>query len=238
MNQLPLRIGLNDPPTFENFFGKERPEGPEILREHARGKRVGPLVYLHGQTGSGKTHLLAACIHEATEFGHRAVGVSLSEPGQAAPELLEGLDESGLVVIDDIDVCMGIPEWEEALFHLYGRVENSATRFVVASRHGPRASRVRLPDLGSRLRGAFSVRLLPLSEPEQREALAARASSRGFAMGEEVLEYLLRRARRDMHTLMGYLDRLDVVSLAEKRRITVPLLREVLHAAVTEEQAP
>ena len=57
-------------------------------------------------------------------------------------------------------------------------------------------------------------------------------------MGEEVLEYLLRRARRDMHTLMGYLDRLDVVSLAEKRRITVPLLREVLHAAVTEEQAP
>ena len=236
MSQLPLRIGLSDPPTFANFHDAKPSEALQILRSHVRGDSAGPLVYLLGPTGSGKTHLLAATLHAASERGDRAVGLSPSEPGQASPELLEGLGETGVVVIDDVETGLGVSEWEVALFHLYRRGEASGAKLVVASRLGPQALEVALPDLASRLRGALVVRLPVLNEQGQRAVLSARASARGFELGADVLEYLLRRARRDMHTLMRYLERLDAASLAEKRRITVPLMRDVLSDSVCTEQ--
>ena len=47
-------------------------------------------------------------------------------------------------------------------------------------------------------------------------------------MDDAALDWLLRRARRDLGSLTALLEQLDRESLAAQRRITVPFLRKVL----------
>ena len=58
--------------------------------------------------------------------------------------------------------------------------------------------------------------------------LRQRASRRGLGMDDAAIDWLLRRTDRDLSSLTDLLDRLDRESLAAKRRITVPFLRDVL----------
>ncbi|HZF80873.1 MAG TPA: DnaA regulatory inactivator Hda, partial [Rubrivivax sp.] len=72
----------------------------------------------------------------------------------------------------------------------------------------------------------FSIH--PLSEAETRAALRREADRRGIFLSDEVMDHLLTRFPRDLGHLMRLLDRLDQFALAEARRITVPLLRQML----------
>jgi DnaA family protein len=69
-----------------------------------------------------------------------------------------------------------------------------------------------------------------LDDDGRREVLRLRARHRGVAFGDAAIDWLLRRAGRDLAGLTALLDRLDRASLAAQRRITVPFLREVLGA--------
>ena len=46
-------------------------------------------------------------------------------------------------------------------------------------------------------------------------------------MPEEVVQYILGRYPRDMHSLFDLLDRIDRASLAQQRRVTIPFLRRL-----------
>jgi DnaA family protein len=67
--------------------------------------------------------------------------------------------------------------------------------------------------------------LIPLADADKPAALAAYARGRGFRLADEVIDYLLAHGRRDMGALVGALAALDRHSLANKRPITVPMLR-------------
>jgi DnaA family protein len=61
-----------------------------------------------------------------------------------------------------------------------------------------------------------------------RAALRLEAERRGILLSAEVIDYLLNRFARDLKHLMRLLDRLDEFSLAAKRAVSVPLLRQML----------
>jgi DnaA family protein len=87
---------------------------------------------------------------------------------------------------------------------------------------------LRLPDLASRLTAMPHYALRPLDEAQQREALQLRAAQRGIELPQETLLYLQRRFARDMGSLNRLLDQLDLASLEEQRRLTLPFIRRVL----------
>src|SRR3546814_16810294 len=68
----------------------------------------------------------------------------------------------------------------------------------------------------------------PLDDDGRREVLGRRARRRGLAIDEAAIDWLLRRVDRDLSSLARLLDQLDRASLAEQRRITVPVMRQVL----------
>ncbi len=70
-----------------------------------------------------------------------------------------------------------------------------------------------------------------LTDEEKIEAMKNHASSRGLDLPQEVCDYLLRHERRDLTSLMAKLDELDKYSLASHRKVTVPLVRELLQPA-------
>jgi len=68
----------------------------------------------------------------------------------------------------------------------------------------------------------------PLGEAETRAVLRRDADQRGIFLSDEVMDYVLTRFPRDLSHLMRLLDRLDEFGLAHGRRITVPLVRQML----------
>jgi DnaA family protein len=70
-----------------------------------------------------------------------------------------------------------------------------------------------------------------LTDEEKIKAMKSHATSRGLDLSQEVCDYLLRHERRDLPSLMATLDALDSYSLASQRKVTVPLVRELLQAA-------
>lgn len=185
-------------------------------------------VLLVGASGSGKTHLLVATVDAARRHGQRAAYLALSRWAAFDGDALAALAAQQLLAVDEVDAIAGNREAEIALFDLYNRCRDSGCRLLLASRQGPAALGLALPDLGSRLAAATQVPLQPLPEPARRELVAAHARARGFELEPPVIDFLFRHYRRDLPALLALIERLDRESLARKRRVTVPLVRTVL----------
>ena len=227
--QLLLPIKLPGAVTFQSFVAGENGEPLARLRDLASGNAGARMVYLCGPPGSGKTHLLYATCQAVNDDGRLAAYVPVDSVG-VTPDLLDSLEDRALICIDDLDSVAGQRAWENAVVGLYERAGLTGSALIVAGHSVPAASGFSLPDLVSRLSGQFLYRLVPPGDAEIRTALQLRAAQRGFALSEEVVDYMLRRFPRDGHSLFALLDRLDALSLAERRRVTVPLLRRLENA--------
>ena len=59
-------------------------------------------------------------------------------------------------------------------------------------------------------------------------ALQLRARHRGVDLPSDTARYMLTRSKRDMRSLYGLLDKLDLEALRAQRRLTIPFVRSVL----------
>jgi DnaA family protein len=84
-----------------------------------------------------------------------------------------------------------------------------------------------LADLRSRLQLSVVFEVQPLDEAGRLEVLLQRAHQRGIELKDDVAAYIMARSPRGMLDLLSVLDRLDMLSLAEKRRVTIPFIRSI-----------
>ncbi len=130
--------------------------------------------------------------------------------------------------MDDLHTVAGNRDWENALFHLVNRLRASGGNFVVASRRRLSALQLDLPDLASRLAWGLRLQLEPLGEEERVLVMRQHADSLGIDLPDEVLTYLKGRGQRSLAGMLQVVERLQQAAFTAKRRITVPLAREVL----------
>jgi DnaA-homolog protein len=171
--------------------------------------------------------LQAACLR-FEQRGEQAVYLPLAEVADYGPELLDGLEQSELVCLDDLDAVAGRADWEEALFHLFNRLRDAGKPLLLAAAVSPRELPVALPDLQSRLTLALVFQLHSLSDEDKLRALQLRASRRGLHLTDEVGRFILTRGERSMSALFELLERLDQASLQAQRKLTIPFLKETL----------
>lgn len=221
MKQLPLAIGAIGAGP-EQSFDSYVPGANSAALAHLRqgGVAGAPVSYLWGPSGTGKTHLLRALVRKAHEQGQRSGWFA------AADHLPWELDEAwSLVVIDDCDAL------DEARQHAaFALFVDAATLGIPVAAAG-RVPPVDLPlreDLRTRLGWGHVFALQPLAEAEMRAALRREADRRGVFLSDDVMDYLLTRFERNLQPLMAQLERLDRFSLANKRAITVPMLKLML----------
>ena len=223
MEQLPLGMRLQDRAVFASFLPGGNGLALAAAQQFSQAQGES-LLYLHGAAGTGKSHLLQACCAAMRGAGY----FPLLQLRALGPAVLDGAAQLPAVAIDDLDAVAGDPSWELRLFGLYNECLASGTRLLVAAGVPATALHISLPDLTSRLAALTHFALRPLDEPQQREALKLRAAQRGIELPDETLQYLQRRFARDMSRLHELLDRLDLASLQEQRRLTVPFIREIL----------
>ncbi len=226
-DQLTLGVQLKDSASFANFYPGDNQEALQGLMALARQPDPG-LIFLWGREGVGKSHLLQALCHEVGSAGDSVVYLPLGDASAIAPEMLAGLESMSLVCLDDLHSVAGDAAWEEALFHLYNRIQLRGGRLVITADATPSSLAIRLADLSSRLTHALIYHLQCLNDEQKGYALQQRATFRGFALPEEVLAYLLKRCSREMNELFDLFDQLDQASLTAKRRLTIPFVRDFL----------
>ncbi len=227
MQQLPLGVQLEVSSRFETFRAGQNLAALEELCSLRRAPGQ-PALWIAGPSGVGKTHLLQATCFRLGDRGHSAAYLPLARTAGSGPALVANYEAFDAVLLDDIEAVAGDAGWERALFGLNNELQEQGGRLVVAARTVPAGVPFLLRDLASRFAAASVHVLKPLPEVEQAEALLARAAARGLELPPETLSYLTRHAPRDFGGLCRLLDRLDSASLATQRRLTIPLVRDVL----------
>lgn len=235
--QLPLNLQLPSYATFANFCTTA---ANHQLVAHLKSVSQGTgefLIYCWGEQGVGKTHLLQASCHAATQHGLTAMYLDLADSQCWCPQLLQGFEQINLVCLDNIHVLAGQSAWEMALFNLYNSLQAHQQHLVVSANVAPVHLILTLPDLMSRLAAGLSFQIGKLNDAEKQQVLQQLAQRRGLRLDAHVAAYMLHRYARDMKTLSLLLDKLDHVSLSVQRRLTIPLVKQVLDDLVVSREA-
>ena len=221
MEQLVFELAAPVPPRLANFLPGRNAELVATLPRFVAGQLDETGMLLWGAPAAGKSHLLGAAVALAQEWDLAARLVAhpaeLGDADSTADNALVAIDR-----IDEADVASAA-----RIFTLYNALKQRRGRLIAAARAPVAALELR-EDLRTRLGWGLVYELLPLADDDKPAALAAYAKGRGFALSAEVIDYLLRHGRRDMRSLLATLAALDRRSLAAKRPITVPLLKEWL----------
>jgi DnaA family protein len=211
MQQLLLDIRPAARPTLDNFIPGPNRELLGHLKHWLHGETSETALYIWGPPGSGKTHLLNAL---AAETG----GLVWDGSGETAPD-------TPLIAVDDVEALS--ESAQIAAFDAYNRTKAAGLRFVAAGENAPAGLRLR-EDLRTRLGWGLVYRLNPLSDTDMQAALAKHARDLGFDLDPAIANWLLTRTSRNLGYLLQIVEALDRYSLQTKRRITLPLLKEVL----------
>lgn len=224
MKQLALNIAPSPPPTLANFVPGRNAELLQTLSNILLGVEQEHFVYLWGGVGCGRSHLLQgmtrACRCNKMSTAYFACDANTS--------FITG-SEADCVTVDDVDLLNA--NAQIGLFNLYNRIRDEGCALLLVS--GPAApAQLKLrEDLVTRLGWGLVYQVHELTDEEKIKAIKSHATSRGLDLPQEVCDYLLRHGRRDLPSLMTTLDALDSYSLANRRKVTVPLVRELLQVA-------
>lgn len=225
--QLPLPFFFNPEHDFEEFYAGGNAEVVRHLQLTAQGQGDG-LIHVWGEPGLGKTHLLHASCREASRAGLFVSYIPLRLFGDYGCGMLEGLEDQDLVCLDDIEAVAGDKDWEYGLFHLFNRLRDSGHRLITTAPAPPDSIGLTLPDLQTRLSWGLTLMLRPLDDKDKLAALSMRAKQLGLELSPAVGRYLLSKFRRDLPGLLSLMDELDSATLAAKRKLTIPFVKQLL----------
>lgn len=213
MQQLALNIQPLAPAKLADIVPGSNAEALAMLCAISEGKQHEP-VYLWGPPGCGKSLMLAALAVSVPGAGL----VSGSTPGWPA--------QAGALLIDDVDRLDGHNQIEA--FNLYNRNKAAAMVWVASGSQAPAGLESLREDLRTRLGWGLIYQLQPLNDAEKRQALVRRADQLGFELEASIADYLLTRYSRDLRQLLAIVDALDLFSLEQHRRVSLPLLKSLL----------
>ncbi|GAB3375836.1 DnaA regulatory inactivator Hda [Spongiibacter taiwanensis] len=225
--QIPFAFRLDTESSFDNFYcDAERALVVDALRHQADGDGE-KFIFLHAL--SGRSHLLNATAARAEALGRRACYLPMREVSAFPPEaVLDNLEALDVVCLDDLDHVAGDDQWERGLFNLYNRCLSTSAVLLASSSKSIQQLTVQLPDLHSRLQSFAVFQVPPMSDEARHHAFKLRAQRRGIELSDVVADFIMARCQRDFPSLLIVLDRLDDVSLAEKRRLTIPFVKSVM----------
>lgn len=180
-----------------------------------------PTLILYGPVASGKTHLGAV-------WAERSSAVCVKASSINEDVIRDIADMKHHVIIEDGDALIGNLAGEKGLFHLYNIFKEEQRSFLLTLQEPPVRRAFALPDLASRLRAAPSVAIREPDEELLSAILVKHFNDRQLRVSAEVLNYILPRIERSFEAVRDLVEEADKRAMAEQRKISIPLLRDIL----------
>ncbi|NMC75073.1 MAG: ATP-binding protein [Geobacteraceae bacterium] len=209
-----------------------------FTRQLVAGDGTENLLYLYGPPGSGKTHLLAAAGEMlAAGAGKPAPWISFRTiddiyrgdyGAERVSRLGEHFREAPALLMDDIHLIPDSESLRVEVWQIFNDFYNSGKKVMVTGLFPPKE----LPNLDghliSRLLWGLVAHVDITDDGSRRMILSKLAEDRQVLLPHDVADYLLTVVRRDVPSLREALERINRQALAEGRKITLRLAREVL----------
>lgn len=225
--QLPLQFEFQSNQNFNTFY----PGSNEEVINHLRQLFVNDeqLIFLWGEAGTGKTHLLQAVSQESSQKGKSSFYYSLNKSQLPDPEMLIGLENFDIVCFDNIEAIAENTEWELAFFNFFNFHRDANKKLILSAHCPPKFLPIQLPDLKTRMNWGLTLKLATLSDEQQLNALIHKANDLGFEIPINVGRFLMVHYARDLPSIWLLLDKINHATLAAKRKLTIPFLKQIMN---------
>ena len=176
-----------------------------------------PAIIIYGSTGCGKSHL-------ANLFSLKC-GASIIKPSLIEDIGISNiLEESNFCVLDDTEFGFN----EEDLLHLYNALVSSGGHMLMTAKIPPGQWGLTLKDLESRLKAIPTIKIGLPDDGLLEAVFAKHFSDRQLLVSAEIISYLIPRIERSLSMVQKVVEKIDKLSLSSGRKVTLPLVREVL----------
>jgi DnaA family protein len=225
--QIPFQFGDFQKNDLESFLTGDNQDLIKLIKLISN-KEENHRLYLWGESGTGKSHLLQAACKQAADNELHVAYIPLKQISELSAEMLHDLGELDLVCVDDLECVAGQIEWQQGLTWLYNELRDNNHSMIISGNKSPTNIKLEVEDIKSRLGWDQVVQVKSPSDELKIEILKQKANARSFELSDEVIEFLIRRVERDLGSLIDILDKIDHASLAEKRKITIPFVKELI----------
>ena len=185
-------------------------------------------LFIYGTKESGKTFLLQAMCNSYSSISKSSLYIPLKKVMNYGIEIFESLENIDLICIDGIEEVISKIEWEKAIFNLINKALISESRLILTSSKDLKSLNFLLPDLESRIRKIQSYELYPINDEDIFDALKYISKLTSINLGDKEARYLVTYSQRNISNLVHILESLDQLSMEMKRKITIPLIKEVI----------
>ena len=185
-------------------------------------------LFIYGTKQSGKTFLLQAMCNSYSSVCKSSLYVPLKKVMNYGVEIFESLENIDLICIDGIEQVISKIEWEKEIFNLINKALISNSRLIFTSSKDLKSLNFLLPDLESRIKKIQSYELYPIDDKDIIDALKYISQFKSINLGDKEAKYLMTYSQRDISNLIQILESLDQLSMEMKRKITIPLIKEVI----------
>lgn len=220
VEQIPLDLGVRPALGLEDFL--IGPSNRDAVGWIDRWPEwPAPMLVINGPAASGKTHLGAVWREKAK--------AEIIRPEMLLSRTADQIAGAGEhLLFDGLDPWLGEREAETTLFHLYNIFKEEQRSFMITMRMAPAQVDFAIADLASRFRAAPVANIHAPDDMLLGSVLIKNFSDRQLKIGNDVIKYTLPRMERSFQAASEVVAMADRMALAEKRAISVPLMRKVL----------
>ena len=176
-----------------------------------------PVLILYGPSGSGKTHLA----HIYKEITDAKFIKKFSN---------ENLNQAKLgksFIFDDFDKveCLN----ENLFIHFFNEIVLNLGSLLIITSKPPNEINFRLTDLESRIRSCISTKIELPDDEFLLSILVKELSDKKIFLNDKLCLYIIKRIKRNYISISHFTKALDIISLEEKKKITLKQIKEVLN---------
>jgi chromosomal replication initiation ATPase DnaA len=180
-----------------------------------------PALVLYGPAASGKSHLAAV-------WGVKSGAACVRPQSLSDVTVRDVAGASRHLILEDADTLIGDAEGEKGLFHLYNMFKEEGRTMLVTLTEPPVRRAFAVPDLASRLRAAPCVAIREPDDVLLGAILVKLFNDRQLRVSQDVIAYILSHMERSFAEARRIVAAADTKAMAEKRAISIPLVREIL----------
>jgi chromosomal replication initiation ATPase DnaA len=174
------------------------------------------IACIYGTLSSGKTHL-------ATIWGRKSDAIWLNH--SQIKNIALGQLSAECFILENIEEYL---IYDSNLFHLFNFIIEQKKFLLITSQISPNLLNINLADLKSRLSAIQAIELPQPDDALINTLLIKMFSDRSLRINIDVINYIMTHTQRSFSKIAELVELIDCKSLAQKRNITVKLVREIM----------
>ena len=215
--------------SFSNFFCTQDNSGLLARLDQIVNDESSHELIIDGLEGSGKSFLIQAICNELSLSQKKLAFIPMKKALNMGVEIIQNLASLDAVCIDDIQCIESNAKWEEAFFHLINECHQSQCTLIFSVTSNKSLDDLfKLPDLLSRVKRMEHMTLKSVQDQDLMEALIFNCKNLDINLAQSELEFLVKYHVRDFSILLEKIIFLDQRAGELKRKITIPLIKEIL----------